>query len=133
MSSTRYRVMFLGLGIAFALVIVFAVVWAPAGREIRLPMAVESISPADGATVQRQIGLQIDMQVGYEIELFIDSVRIPDDEIGFTAATGRYVWEPGPASTFSEWSPGTHSVSINYERTSGRVDVGALRWVFRVQ
>lgn len=125
--------MFLGLGVAFALVVVFAVVWAPEGREFRLPAAVESISPAEGAIVQRQIGLQIDMQVGYEIELFIDGFRIPEGEIGYTRATGRYVWEPGPNTTFSEWSAGAHSVRINYERTSGRVDVGAFGWVFRVQ
>lgn len=132
-SPTRYRVLFLLLGIALALVVVFAVVWAPGGREFRLPDAVDSISPSQGVTVQRQIDLTIDMRVGYEIELFVDGVRIPDDEISFTAATGLYVWAPGSSSTFPEWSVGTHSIGITYERVSGRVDVGTLSWVFRVQ
>jgi uncharacterized protein (DUF58 family) len=132
-STTRYRVTFLLLGLALALVIVFAVVWAPGGREFRLPPAVDSISPSNGETVLRQIDLRIDMRVGYNIELFVDGVRIPDDEIAHTPATGRYVWVPGPAKTFADWTLGTHSVGITYERAGGRVDAGTLSWVFRVQ
>jgi hypothetical protein len=133
MSPTRYRVMFLLLGMVFTLVVIFAVVWAPGGREFRLPAAVESIAPGNGETVLRQIDLRIDMQVGYSIELFIDGVQIPAEEIRFTEATGRYVWAPGPASTFDEWSPGAHSIGIRYESVGGRVDAGQVSWVFRVQ
>jgi hypothetical protein len=125
--------MFLLLGVALALVVLFAVVLTPGGRSFRLPTAVESVSPSDGATVLRQIDLRIDMQVGYSIQLFVDGVKIPDAELDFTAATGRYIWAPGPEGTFSEWSPGPHSVRISYERMSGRVDVGEVGWVFRVQ
>lgn len=124
---------FLLLGVAFALVVVFAVIWAPGGREFRLPVAVESISPGNGETVLRQIELRVDMQFGYAIELFIDGVQIPADEISFTEATGRYVWVPGPAKALTEWSLGTHSIGITYERTSGRIDVGQVSWIFRVQ
>ena len=133
MSSTRYRMIFLLLGLAFALVVVFAVLWAPGGREFRLPAAIESISPDNGETVLRQIDLRVDMQVGYTIELFVDGVQIPAAEISFTAATGRYVWVPGPTKTFTEWSLGTHSIGVTYERSSGRIDVGQASWVFRVQ
>jgi len=132
-SPTRYRIMFLLLGVAFALVVMFAVVWAPGGREFRLPTAVESISPANGDTVLHQIDLRIDMQIGYTIELFIDGVAVPVDEISFTEATGLYVWMPGPGMTFDEWALGTHSVGITYERVSGGVDVGQLSWAFRAQ
>ena len=134
MSSTRYRVTFLLLGLAFALVVVFAVVLAPGGERFELPDAVESITPSNGETVLRQIDLRIDMMVGYDIELFIDGVKIPDDEIGLIEATGVRVWSPGVSSTFEEWSLGTHSIGITYESVSGgRVDVGALSWIFRVQ
>ena len=132
-SQTRYRILFMVLGLALALVVVFAVVWAPGGREFELPEAVESIAPGNGDTVLRQIDLVIDMQVGYDIELFVDGRLIPPSEISHTEATGRYVWAPGPGQTFEEWSLGTHSVGITYERLSGRVDVGNLSWVFRVQ
>ncbi len=133
MRPTRYRVIFLLLGLALALVVVFAVLWAPGGREFRLPAAIESISPGNGETVLRQIDLRVDMQVGYTIQLFIDGVHIPTDEISFTAATGLHVWVPGPTKTFREWTLGTHSIGITYERSTGRVDVGQASWVFRVQ
>lgn len=133
-SPTRYRVIFLLLGVALALVVVFAVVGTPAGREFELPPAVEDISPGNDETVLRQIDLRIDMQVGYTIELFIDGVRIPEREIRSIEATGVYIWEPGPSRAFAEWAPGAHSVGIIYERTGAdRVDVGSLSWVFRVQ
>jgi hypothetical protein len=133
-SPTRYRVLFLVLGLALALVVVFAVVWAPGGREFRLPAAVERISPYNGDAVLRQIELRVDMQAGYTIELFVDGVRIPDDEIAATEATAQYVWAPGPDKTFAEWSRGTHSVGIRYERIAADgIDVGQLSWVFRVQ
>ena len=133
MSQTRYRIIFMILGLALALVVMFAVVWAPGGREFQLPAAVESIAPGNGETVLRQIDLQIDMQVGYDIELFIDGRLIPPSEITFTEATGKYVWRPGPGRTFEEWTLGAHSIGITYERVSGRIDVGSLSWVFRVQ
>lgn len=133
MSPTRYRIAFLLLGIALALIVIFAVVFAPGGGEFELPAAVESISPGNDETVLRQIDLTIDMAVGYDIELFVDGVRIPESEIAFTEATGVHVWHPGPPSAPTEWSAGFHSVHINYERISGRVDVGSVSWVFRVQ
>ena len=133
MSPTRYRIFFLLLGVALALIVIFAVVFAPGGDEFRLPEAVESISPENDDTVLRQIDLTIDMAVGYEIELFVDGVPIPDDEITVTKATGRHVWRPGPAAVFPEWSYGLHSVHIIYERIAGGVDIGSVSWVFRVQ
>ena len=133
MTATRYRVLFLSLGVAFALVVVFAVVLAPGGTETAIPPAVESIAPANNETVQRQTALTVDMQVGYDIDLYIDGVKIPADEVAHTQATGKFVWTPGPATTFSEWSPGLHSVQVSYVRVSGRADAGEVRWTFRVQ
>lgn len=132
MSPTRYRILFLALGIALVLVVLFAVVFAPGGGEFSLPDAVDSISPGNDATVQRQIDLTIDMAVGYRITLFVDGVRIPEDEITVTEATGRHSWAPGPSSVFSEWAPGLHSVYFEYESLGSRIDIGTVNWVFRV-
>ena len=132
-TPTRYRMMFLLLGVALVLVVMFAVVFAPGGGEFTLPEAIDNIEPGNNETVQRQIDLVVDMAVGYRIELFIDGVRIPDDEIAVTPATGRHVWRPGVSSTFGEWTSGLHSVLVNYESISGTIDVGSVGWVFRVQ
>ena len=121
------------LGIALTLVVVFAVVTVPGGTEFSLPDAVESVSPANGETVQRQIELRIDMQVGYEIELFVDGVPIPPTEIAFVQATGRYSWVPGPGRALAEWPAGLHTARMTFERVSGRFDTGELHWTFRIQ
>ena len=132
-SATRYRVLFLLLGMALALVVVFAVVLAPGGNGFELPPAIESVSPGNGETVLRQIDLTIDMQVGYTIDVFVDGVHIPSDEIRFSEATGRHTWVPGPTKTFPEWASGLHSVQVSYIRLGGRADAGDVRWTFRVQ
>ncbi len=121
------------LGVGLAAVVVGAVVLAPSGRLTDLPNAVDRISPVDGATVLRQTQLEIDMAVGYGIELFVDGARIPLAEVRFTESTGIYVWRPGPGLTFETWRPGIHSVFITWDRTVGLPDPGELRWSFRVQ
>lgn len=132
-NPNRYRITFTLLGVALAAVVVAAVVLAPSGRVTELPEAVERISPVDGSTVLRQTQLEVDMRVGYGIELFVDGVRIPFDEIRFTESTGTHVWRPGPGLTFETWRPGAHAILIRWDRVVGLPDPGELRWSFRVQ
>mgnify|MGYP001454904310 CR=1 FL=1 len=133
MGQTKHRILFLLLGVALALVVIFAVVFTPDGREFQLPEAVDSISPGHDATVQHQIDLIIDMAVGYEIELFVDGILIPRKEIVFSVSTGRHLWSPNSNSTFTEWTNGLHSVQVKYERMTGLADAGSFSWIFRVQ
>lgn len=133
MNENKYRITFLLLGLALAAVVVFAVLWSPSGREIQLPAAVESIEPVDDAIVQRQTDLVVNMAVGYEIDLVVDGELIPRDEMMITEATGVHVWRPGPGRTLEEWSPGVHTVQVDYVRLTGTADVGTVRWVFRAQ
>jgi len=132
-STNGYRLVFALLGLALATVVVLVVAVAPAGRNVPLPAAVERISPEDGATVLRQIGLVVDMEPGYAIDLFVDGIPIPSGEIRASAPTGRFEWAPGPTATFPEWTPGTHTVHITWDRANGRPDPGELSWTFRVQ
>jgi len=125
--------LYLLLGLALIGVVVFAVVLGPDTQQAALPDAVEAISPADSSTVLRQTDLVVDMSVGYEIALFVDGRAIPDSEITFVEGTGVRTWIPGPGKTFEEWTPGLHSVLVTYDRIAGGVDIGELRWVFRVQ
>ena len=133
MSTTTYRVIFLALGLALVGVVVFAVILTPDSVPTPLPDQVESVSPADGAIVQRQTDLIVDMRVGYGIVLTVNGVRIPDAEIQFTEATGRYRWAPGPTSTFPEWTRGGQAVQIEWDRLTGFADPGSYRWSFTVQ
>ena len=133
MNPNRYRVIFALLGIALAAVVVGAVIFAPSGELRDLPAQVDEISPVDGATVLRQTELLVDMQVDYAIELIIDGVTIPSDEIDFREATGEYRWRPGPTSTFDDWAPGLHQIVVRWDRIAGLPDPGELRWSFRIQ
>jgi hypothetical protein len=67
------------------------------------------------------------------LELTVDGVTIPQTEIGFTRATGRYLWQPGPTTLFELWGAGDHEVTIHWERTSGGgPDPGQFTWTFRI-
>ena len=133
-SRNKYRLLFTVLGLAFAFVAVAAVIFLPEGKNVGLPDPVEAFSPADGAIVQRQTTLEIDMQVGYVIELFVDGTRIPDAELlsGFTEPTGQYLWRPGPGQAFEEWTPGFHLITFTWNTVTGLPDTGELRFSFRV-
>ncbi|NIS30635.1 MAG: hypothetical protein GWN07_10125, partial [Actinobacteria bacterium] len=94
---------------------------------------IQGLFPLPGDTVVRQTAIEIDLPVGYELDLFVDGIRIPAAEIGVTEATGVRIWQPGPFSLFAAWTPGDHSVEISWERIGGgAVDRGEFRWTFRV-
>lgn len=110
-----------------------AVILAPSGDVAELPGAVESFSPADGAIVQRQTSLEIDLRAGYSLVLVIDGLTVPAEDVDFTEATGKYVFRPGADKVITEWLPGFHIIEISFDRVVGLPDPGSLRWSFRIQ
>ncbi len=133
MSTTRYRIILSVLGLAFGALVVGAVVLAPSGDVTDLPGALEGFSPDDGAIVQRQTSLEVDLRAGYDLNIVIDGLTIPREDIEFTEATGKYVFRPGPDKVITEWLPGFHIVEIEFDRAVGLPDPGSLRWSFRTQ
>ncbi len=133
MSATRYRVILSILGLLLGTLAVGAIVLAPSGDLAELPAAVERFSPADGAIVQRQTALDIQLAPGYALELVVDGIAIPRGNMDITEATGRHVFRPEPWKAIPEWTPGFHVVEITFDRTSGLPDPGSLRWSFRTQ
>lgn len=131
MSPTRYRVILSFLGLAFGALVVGAVILAPSGDVVDLPNAIDRFDPADGAIVQRQAALEIDLKPGYALVLRVDGTEIPSADIEHEEATGKYVFRPGEGKTFEEWAPGFHVVDISFDRTVGLPDPGSLRWSFR--
>ena len=121
------------LGLALVVVVVATIAFAPNGREVPIPAAVESVSPADQATVLSQTELEINMQPGYDIAVFVDGILIAPGEIDHVDSTGVYRWRPGPGKTFETWSAGLHTVQITWEKVAGPPEVGEYRWVFRIQ
>lgn len=112
-----------------------AVVWIlnPEGEDARLPQTLESVFPLPGDTVVRQTAIEVDLPVGYSLELDVDGAAIPQNEIGYTPATGRYIWQPGPFKLIEIWGSGEHTITIRWERfAGGGPDPGEFTWIIRV-
>lgn len=129
----RHRTLLALLGLVFAALIAATVLLAPQGREEPLPDVVQRIEPARDATVLRQTAIEIDLASGYTLELFVDGLRIPLDEIDTTPEISLFVWRPGAGRSLTEWAPGIHTVLMTWDTVAGLPDPGELRWRFRVQ
>ncbi len=129
----RYRIIFTLLGLALAAVAFAAIAFAPTGNPENVPAVVESYSPLNNATVLRQIDIDIDLPVNYEIQLVVDGITIPADEIDVIPETGMFSWRPDETTIIPEFTPGIHTVWVRWNRTTGLPDPGEWTWSFRVQ
>jgi hypothetical protein len=129
----RYRLTYTALGLALAVVVVGAVVFAPEGGSDAPPPVVESYSPLNESIVLRQIKVEIDLPVDYEIVMVVDGVTIPESEIVATPETGKFSWQPSETTIIPEWTVGIHTVWVRWDRISGLPDPGEWTWRFRVQ
>jgi hypothetical protein len=131
--ASRYRLIYLGLGLALVAVVALAVAFgSPEGGALPRPDQLEDISPRPGETVPRQAQLLVDVQSGYEVEIFVDGFLLPDSEVSFVAATGVARWQPFPGGVITEWTPGTHEVIVRWNTVAGLADRGEYTWTFRV-
>lgn len=132
MTDRRYLLIFLALGLAAVVVVILAFRFGSpdTGRE-PLPAVIEEISPLPGSQVPLQTAIEVDMPVGYRVEMFVDGFRVPDSEVRFVEGTGVHSWAPTRSSTIV-WGPGAHTVSIRWRKLSGLPDEGRHSWSFRV-
>jgi HD-GYP domain-containing protein (c-di-GMP phosphodiesterase class II) len=56
------------------------------GRPVVIPEPLEAVLPAPGDTVARQTAVEIDLPVGYTVEIFVDGQPVPPDEIAVTGS-----------------------------------------------
>ena len=133
MDTRRFRLVLVGLALALLAVAVLALGFAPEGSSPDLPDAVERVEPTPNSAFAAQVGVEVDMQVGYGIELFVDGQRVFDGEIDRIEATGQFFWRPAPGQVIEEWTPGTHRVRIVWDRIVGLPDPGSYEWSFRIQ
>ena len=126
-----YRLIYAGLALLGVAAIAFGIVLSPSGEEIELPGPIETIAPSPGSQVPRQANLEIDLEVGYEVDIVVDGWPINDAT--FVPATGVYRWSPHPNHpTITEWTPGEHTVRVTWNTYTGLPDTGSFEWSFRV-
>ena len=99
MSDRRYLFIFLALGLLALAVVVAAFLFGSpeTGRE-PLPSVLEEISPLPGSQVPLQTPIEVDVPVGYRVEIWVDGFRVPDSEVRFVEGTGVHSWAPARSS-----------------------------------
>jgi hypothetical protein len=129
-----YRFIYIGLGSLAVAVVALAFAFGGGGEPVELPDPVESVFPLPGDAVLMQSFVEIDIQVGYTVDIYIDGFLVPAGEVEFVEGTGVHRWSPSPASLYLDsWTPGEHSVRIVWDTVAGLPDRGEFTWTFRVQ
>ena len=152
--ATRVRLdrrrLVLSLVVAAALVgFWFAITGAETEPERKLPTAIETVSPADGALVLRQTQVVVDLAPGYRGKLFIDGQEIPvverlnEGSAGdeptpidavFDPAQNTITFTPTVGATIPEFAPRPHQVTVSFWRFEESAEAaGNYSWTFRVQ
>lgn len=133
MDRTHYRLVYTGLGLALIALIALVVALYPTGSEATLPETIESLFPPPGDIVVRQTAVEVDLPVGYTMELIVDGDPVPPIEIGLTESTGVHIWQPAPGKSVEQWAGGDHTVLVVWDRSFGRPDPGEFEWTFTVR
>lgn len=127
-----YRLIYIGLALVAVSTIALAVAFSPQGEPVELPRPLEAVSPMPGEMVLPQAILEIDMPVGYAVEITVNGWPITDAT--FVEATGVYRWSPSPNHpTIQAWAPGEQTIEIRWDTYTGLPDPGSFTWTFRVR
>lgn len=129
-----YRFIYLGLGALAVAVVALAFALGGGGDPVELPDPVDAVYPPPGDAVLMQSFVEVDMAVGYTVDIYVDGFLVPAEEVSFVEGTGVFRWSPSPASLYLDsWTPGEHTVRIVWDTVAGLPDRGEFSWSFRVQ
>ncbi len=129
-----YRLIYAGLGALAVAVIALGVAFGGGGEPIVFEPPLESVTPNPNDATLRQAIIEVDVEIGYDVAIFVDGFRVPTEEVRYVDATGVYRWQPSPNSLYlNEWTPGSHTVRIEWDTFTGLPDPGSFEWQFRVQ
>lgn len=126
-----YRLIYIGLALVGVAAVALGIALSREGESVELPGPIESVTPRPGDLVPPQTTVEIDLEVGYAAEIFVDGWPVTDAT--FVEGTGVYRWSPNPGHpTIQEWTPGTHTIRIVWDTYAGLPDRGSFEWTFRV-
>lgn len=130
----QYRLIYIGLGALAVAAVALGVAFSGEGEPIVLPGPIESVYPEPGDGVLMQSTVEVDLEVGYVAEIWVDGFLVPFSEVTFVEATGVHQWAPSPTSVYlTEWLPGEHTVRVVWNTVAGLPDTGEFEWTFRVR
>ena len=126
-----YRLLYIGLGLVAFAAIAFALFFSVEGTEETLPDVLESVSPSSGDLVPLQAMVVIDLEAGYEAVIYVDGWQVTDAT--YVEGTAVYRWAPSPSNpTINEWTPGEHTIVVEWDTIAGMPAPGSYEWSFRV-
>lgn len=129
-----YRLIYVGLAALAVAAVALTVAFAPEGETTELPRPIEAVFPRPNERVIRQTTIDVDLEVGYEADIFVDGIQLPTGEVAYVEATGVYRWGPRIDSVLmTAWTPGDHTVRVDWERVVDTPSTGSFEWTFRVQ
>jgi hypothetical protein len=103
------------------------------GGKAELPAAIESISPERGELTGLVDDITVDLRDDLQGELFVDAIRIPEDQLDNIEQLGVISFRPGPGKEITRLRTGENTVVVHYwPRGEPRPDVpGSFSWRFR--
>jgi hypothetical protein len=114
----RIRTMVVGLGVLLAVnLLIFAGHTGGKGQDnpgAPPPPEIEYLVPVPGAVIRPQEDVGADLKDTYTGALFIDDVRIPQDQTKITLGLGQVSFRPGPNKEIESLRPGHHYATIHF-------------------
>jgi hypothetical protein len=133
-SRIPYRLVYVGLGLVALAAVLLAIAFGGGGEPTELPAPIESITPQPNDSALTQAILEVDLEPGYQAQIYVNGFLIPENEVSFVEPTGVHRWQPSPDSLVMQtWTPGIHEVRIIWDSLSGLPSPGEFEWTFRVQ
>src|SRR5665811_1768844 len=81
--AVPYRLIYIGLGSLAIAVIALGIAFGGDGDPIVYEPPLESVSPNPNDAVLRQAIIEVDLEVGYDAQIFVDGFRAPTEEVQF--------------------------------------------------
>lgn len=109
---------------------------APATR----PAIIEQVVPAEDELVLGQSSVIVDIKPTYTAQLSIDGNVIPEDQVTVEPDVYEISFQPTPDHDIHRFSPGTHTVTIEYWPRTKTYDqakaaqlLSSYSWNFKVE
>jgi len=85
---------------------------------------IEQLSPCPGDSDPNQLRVGVDLDPGWQVDLYLDGTPIPKDQLQIEGT--EYSFEPGPGTATGALAPGIHTAKVVYyqnlaEEASGQV------------
>jgi len=119
------------LALAAALSAVAVIVYQSNPRSTDLPVAIQSVAPEPGSNVLSQTDVSVDLAVGYDAELEINGIVIPEDELFRAEALNLLSFEPRDGKIIDDLQADRNCVRVFYWLIAqGRDNSTTFTWCF---